>query len=218
MSIGRRNWLAGLALSPLAGAAAAYATSDPESSLRTRCGPLGEARERQQQRRLPNVEVVTHEGERVRFFDDLIKDRKVAINVMYTHCEGICPPATRNLVEVQKMLGDRMGRDIFFYSISLKPQEDTPAVLADYAERNRVGPGWQFLTGAPEDIERLRVALGFTYSDPAKDADVSNHLGHMRLVVEPALRWGHTLTMASPKHIYRSMRFEFDSPTLRMNT
>src|SRR5262249_39406059 len=96
----------------------------------------------------PNVELVTHEGKRVRFFDDLLKDKTVVLNFIYTSCPDACPLETAKLAEVQAILGDRVGVDTFFYSISIDPQHDTPEVLADYAKRFRAGPGWLFLTGA----------------------------------------------------------------------
>jgi protein SCO1/2 len=70
--------------------------------------------------------LTTHEGKKVKFYDDLIKDKIVIINFMYVKCEGTCPGTTANLVKVQKLLGDRVGKDIFMYSITLKPEEDTP--------------------------------------------------------------------------------------------
>ncbi len=75
----------------------------------------------------------THENKEVRFYDDLIKDKHVVINFMYTRCEGSCPITTANLVKVQEALKKRVGRDIFMYSISLKPEEDDPATLKEYA-------------------------------------------------------------------------------------
>jgi len=75
--------------------------------------PVTAAREQIRARYFPNVTVVTHEGRKARFYDDLIKDKIVTINFMYADCEGICPGITANLVKVQKVLGDRVGRDIF---------------------------------------------------------------------------------------------------------
>lgn len=217
----RRRSLVALALSPLLGAAAAYAAGGRAPSQEPAglgdCGALAalSARERFRRRNLHNVELTTHQGRRVRFYDDLVRDRRVVIHMMYINCDGICMPVTHNLVGAQKLLGDRVGRDIFFYSITLKPHEDTPEALREYAAMHGVGPGWTYLTGSAENIEALRVGLGFTYSDPEEDADVANHIGHVRLGVEPAARWGHTLGMAPPEHIVRSIRFEFDSPTVR---
>src|SRR5512145_1818919 len=110
----RRTWLAALAAG--AGAAVAWATS--RKNVRA-AGPPLSGRERMQKHHLPNVELTTHEGKKVRFYDDLIKNRKVVINFMYATCEGICVPVTTHLVQVQKMFNGRVGRDIFFYSITL---------------------------------------------------------------------------------------------------
>jgi cytochrome oxidase Cu insertion factor (SCO1/SenC/PrrC family) len=53
-----------------------------------------------------------------------------------------------------------MGRDIFFYSISIDPETDTPERLKEYADAFQAGPGWLFLTGKPADIEAIRYKLG----------------------------------------------------------
>ena len=95
----------------------------------------------------PNVPLTTHEGKTVHFFDDLIKDKIVVINFIYATCPDTCPLETSRLTSVQRILGDRVGKDIFMYSITIDPDHDTPEVLAEYAERYRVGPGWVFLTG-----------------------------------------------------------------------
>src|SRR5688500_8895652 len=99
-------------------------------------------REKLADRSFPNVVLTTHEGKKVRFYDDLIKDKIVLINFMYVKCEGICPGTTANLAKVQKLLGKRVGKDIFMYSITLKPEEDTPEALRRYAKAYQVGPGW----------------------------------------------------------------------------
>jgi cytochrome oxidase Cu insertion factor (SCO1/SenC/PrrC family) len=95
----------------------------------------------------PNVPLVTHEGETIRFFDDLLKDKVVAVNFIYTKCPDTCPLETAQLVRVQNILGDRLGKDVFFYSISIDPDNDTPEVLKEY--KKRFGARWTFLTGPP---------------------------------------------------------------------
>lgn len=196
--------MAAMSAIPMLGALVARPQTRDETTVRTRLS----GRERIRRRHLPNVELIAHTGRRVRFYDDLIKDRKVIINCMYAACEGICLPVTRNLVRVQALLGDRVGRDIFMYSITLKPADDRAAGLREYAERHHVGAGWLFLTGAPPDIEHLRRALGFTYADPAEDADVSNHVGMLRYGVEPLTRWAACPGMARPEHIVRSILWD----------
>ncbi|MBH3409398.1 SCO family protein [Pseudomonas putida] len=108
----------------------------------------------------PNTPLVTQDGKTVRFFDDLIKDKVVAINFIFTGCSDSCPVETARLRQVQKILGDRVGKDIFLYSISIDPYNDTPATLKRYAEKFGIGPGWPLLTGAPEAIDPLRRRLG----------------------------------------------------------
>jgi protein SCO1/2 len=108
----------------------------------------------------PNTALTTQDGKTVHFYDDLLKDKKVVINFIYTKCGDSCPLETARLAQVQRILGDRMGRDVFFYSFSVDPVRDTPEELKAYAEKFHAGPGWLFLTGKKADIEVVRKKLG----------------------------------------------------------
>jgi protein SCO1/2 len=125
----------------------------------------------------PNVELFTQDGKKVRFYDDLIKGKVVAINLIYTTCKYSCPLETARLVQLQKLLGERMGKDIFFYSITIEPEHDTPQVLKDYADKYHVGPGWLFLTGKEADIKLLSNKLGLDTLPRADDPD--GHMPHL---------------------------------------
>ena len=162
-------------------------------------------RERLAERSFPNVTLTTHDGQKVKFYDDLIKDKIVIINFMYVKCDGKCPGTTANLVQVQKLLGDRVGKDIFIYSITLKPEEDTPKTLAAYAKAYKVRPGWKFLTGDPKDIELLRQKLGFIDRDPVRDADKSNHIGMLRWGNEPYTLWAGCPASLAPSKIVKEI-------------
>jgi protein SCO1/2 len=105
----------------------------------------------------PNVPLVTQDGKTVRFYDDLMKGRKVLINFIYALCDQACPLDTANMARVQKMLGPRVGSEVFMYSITLDPEHDTPQALKAYAEQYGAGPGWLFLTGKREDIDAVRA-------------------------------------------------------------
>ena len=163
------------------------------------------ARETIRQRYFPDVVLTTHEGKKVRLYEDLVKDRCVMINFMYAHCKGICSPITANLRRVQSILGDRVGRDIFMYSFTLKPDEDSPEALAGYVKERRIGPGWTFLTGAPDDIERVRQAFGFVDRDPVADADKTNHTGMVRYGNEGRQLWAAFPGMSKPDAIAKSI-------------
>jgi copper(I)-binding protein/cytochrome oxidase Cu insertion factor (SCO1/SenC/PrrC family) len=133
----------------------------------------------------PNIPLITQDGKTVHFFDDLIKDKIVAINFIYTTCADTCPLETAQLVKVQQILGDRMGRDVFFYSISIDPEHDTPSVLAQY--RERFGARWTFLTGDDADIIQLRRKLGL-YIEEIQDGS-NNHNVSMIIGNQATGRW-----------------------------
>jgi len=135
----------------------------------------------------PNVELITQDGKKVRFYDDLIKGKIVAIDLIYTTCKFNCPLETARLVQLQKMMGDRMGKDVFFYSISIEPETDTPEVLKAYAEKYHVGPGWLFLTGKPADIKLLSHKLGLDSLPSADDPD--GHTPHVLMGNEKTGLW-----------------------------
>jgi protein SCO1/2 len=134
----------------------------------------------------PNIELITHEGKKVHFYDDLVKGKIVAIELIYTTCEYSCPLETARLAQVQKKLGSRVGSDIFFYSISIDPEHDTPEVLRAYMQKFHVGPGWTFLTGKKKDIDFLSQKLGL-YSDPSVNKD--GHLAHLLIGNETTGQW-----------------------------
>ena len=109
---------------------------------------------------LPNLPVVDQDGKQYRFYDDLIKGKKVIINFIYTSCGDICPLTTARMAQLQAKLGDVVGRDVEMYSITIDPEHDSPVELKRYAEAFHVGPGWRFLTGKPEDVQLIRDKLG----------------------------------------------------------
>ena len=205
----RRRLLAFSALAPIVGAAGALwageASKKTASGGPNRFGAPLSGREKIRHHYLPNVPLVTHEGKKALFYDDLVKGKIVTINFFYSHCEEICPLVTANLVKVQKLLSNRVGRDIFMYSITLKPDEDTPEVIKQFRQAHGVAPGWTFLTGKADDIELLRRKLGFTYPDPEIDKDKSQHIGNVRYGNEPLALWAACPGQANPEWIVESI-------------
>jgi protein SCO1/2 len=156
-------------------------------------------------RNFPNVPLVTHENRTVRFYDDLVKGKIVIVNFFYTRCEGICTPATSNLRKVQRLLGDRVGRDIFMYSITLKAHEDSPEDLKSYVDAYDITPGWTFLTGRPENTDLLRRRLGFADVDPLRDRDVTQHSGIIVFGNEPYDSWSACPALQNPTEIVKAI-------------
>ncbi len=153
----------------------------------------------------PNSLVHTHDGRSMRFYDDAIKGKVVAINMMYTACTGLCPGNTANLKRVQEALSDQLGRGVFMYSMTLRPDVDTPQALREYVERYRIPKGWTFLTGKPEEMDVIRRKLGFFNDDPTIDADLNQHTGMLRIGNEALDRWAMSPALGSPKQIARSI-------------
>lgn len=153
----------------------------------------------------PNSVVQTHEGKNLRFYDDIVKNKVVVFNMMYTVCSGICPGNTANLRSVQEALGHRLGKDIFMVSMTLQPVFDTPAALADYVKRYSIGPGWTFVTGKPAEMDVIRRKLGFYNSDPILDADQSGHTGMVRIGNEKLDRWFMMPALSKPGQIARAV-------------
>ena len=152
-----------------------------------------------------NVEVKTHDGRTLHFYDDVMKGKIVLINFFFTDCDAICPLMTENLARVQELLGPRVGTEIFMASISLQPEHDTPEVLAAYAKTYGIGPGWQLLTGKKDDIELLRHRLGFVDSDKVEDADPEQHIGTVRIANEPMHRWAMSPALLNPPALVRAV-------------
>ena len=196
----RRKLLGLLGLAPLVPLAGQLLAATPAAAE----GGLS-PREKIRQRYFPNIQLQTQDGKTVRFYDDLVKDKIVTINFFYAKCEGICPTVTANLASAQRILGDRVGREIFMTSITLKPEHDTAAVLKEYAEMFKARPGWSFLTGKPDDIELLRRSLGFTNLDPQLDQDKSQHIGNVRIGNEPLMLWSACPGMSRPEFIAKSI-------------
>ena len=147
----------------------------------------------------PNVELTDQDGRKLHFYDDLLKGKIVVIELFFTHCLDICPLETARLVQVQKMLGDRVGKDVFFYSLSIDPKRDTPATLKAYAKRYHAGPGWLFLTGKPEDIELVSKKLGLWQEPDPNDRD--GHSAHLMLGNEATGQWMRNSGVDNPRYL-----------------
>jgi protein SCO1/2 len=153
-----------------------------------------------------DVEVTAQDGRTFKFYDDLLKGKIVLVNFFFTGCDALCPLVMENLSAVQDLLGPRVGKDVFMYSITLQPELDTPAVLAAYAKTYGAGPGWLLLTGKPTDIDLLRHRLGFVESNPVEDADPEAHIAAIRIGDVPMHRWIMSPGLVNPSVIVGAVK------------
>jgi cytochrome oxidase Cu insertion factor (SCO1/SenC/PrrC family) len=113
---------------------------------------------------IPDVEVLDQDGNALHFYTDLIKDKTVAINFIFTNCTTICPPLAATFARLQREMGDKMGRDLHLISISVDPLTDTPERLKAWGAKFKAGPSWTFVTGEKQEMDKLLNALGAAVS------------------------------------------------------
>jgi len=115
---------------------------------------------------IPDVSVIDQNGRPRRFYSDLVKQKVVAINFVYTTCTMICPPLGATFGKLQKSLGEHFGKDVFLISISVDPAADSPDRLRSWAAQFGAQPGWTLVTGHKMEINRLLKALGSDTASP----------------------------------------------------
>ncbi len=120
----------------------------------------------------PDLPVITQDGKTLHFYNDLIKGKIVVVSFVYTSCSDLCPILTARLADVKDKLGDAVGHDIFFISMTVDPEHDTPEMLKAFADAfDATAPGWRFVTGQPEDIKAINAKFG----DRSAERSLKNH-------------------------------------------
>jgi cytochrome oxidase Cu insertion factor (SCO1/SenC/PrrC family)/cytochrome c2 len=170
-------------LSPLPGTAVAAATEDSvraaegskavdsQAQSETTAQPASQtSSNRWGANYFPNVPVIDQNGRTLHFYDDVIKGKIVVISFIYTSCQDICPLTTAKMAQLEDKLDGAVGRDLFFISMSVDPENDTPERMKAFADAFDAGPGWLFLTGKLEDIRAINYKLG-----DRSDRNLSDH-------------------------------------------
>lgn len=139
---------------------------------------------------IPDTTVLDQDGRKLRFYSDLVKGKTVAINFIFTTCTTICPPLTATFAKVQQQLGERVGRDLQFISISVDPTTDVPERLKAFSAKFHSRPGWAFVTGSKPEISLLLKALGASVSDK------NDHTATVLVGNDRAAYWTRTYGLA----------------------
>jgi protein SCO1/2 len=143
------------------------------------------------QKYFTDVELLNQDGKKVRFYSDVLKGKTVVVNAFFTTCTSVCPPMNRNMEKIQEVLGDRVGRDVFLVSMTVDPENDTPARIKEYAQKFHAGPGWIFLTGKKENLDWALYKLG-QYVEQKDDHKTIFIIGN-----EPTGLWKKAFAMAN---------------------
>jgi protein SCO1 len=136
------------------------------------------------------------DGRTHRFYSDLLRDRVVLINVVFTHCPSACPMMTEHLKKARRQLGARFGKEVVFLSLSVDPERDTPAALKTFAKRHGVDePGWRFLVADAATMQGVLGKLGQWTDDP------ENHTTLLIAGRASQAHWSKLRPDASPERI-----------------
>jgi protein SCO1/2 len=125
-----------------------------------------------------DLPLLTHRGEEVRFYSDVLAGKVVLITGFYTNCTSISPRQNVILSRLQTALGDRLGREVVIVSITVDPARDDVAAVAEYAEVFHPSDGWIFLTGKPENVDWVNYKLG-QYHENAEEHQGNYLLGNL---------------------------------------
>lgn len=102
-----------------------------------------------------------------KFYSELLKDRVVLLNFVFTQCRDACPLMTQRLRTVRQQLGDSFAKTVYFLSLSVDPEHDSPQQLKAFAQKQRADePGWRFLTAEPATMQALLRRLGQFQGQP----------------------------------------------------
>ena len=161
--VGESKWFLALAAATLS--LMFDSTYPPASIVRAQSAPAQKAApettgESAAHKYFTDVQLVNQDGEKMRFYTDLLQGKVVIINTFFATCQGACLPLNRNLQKVQQALGDQVGKDVKIISISVDPLVDTPANLKEYAKKLNAKPGWYFLTGEKENVNFALRKIG----------------------------------------------------------
>lgn len=144
-----------------------------------------------------DVELINQDGQKMRFYSDVLKNKVVIINSFFTSCSSVCPPMNRNLEKVQEALGDRLGKVAFLVSITVDPETDTPPRLKEYGRRFHARNGWIFLTGKKENVDWALYKLG-QYVETKGDHTTIIIIGN-----EPKGLWKKAYGLANPDELVK---------------
>jgi len=183
----------GLVLLPQAGyseqaAAVAHTTDDAAAEEKAR-------------KYFTDTEVIDQNGKHLRFYSDVLKDRVVLINFIFTNCQDYCPMVTQKLIQTRSLMVDSVKDDVWFVSVSVDPERDTPEAMKEFARKQGVDESrWIFLTGEKQNLEFLVQRLG-QYTQEVEAHSTLMLAGNTR-----TRHWSRVMPMLKPPGIAQQMR------------
>jgi cytochrome oxidase Cu insertion factor (SCO1/SenC/PrrC family) len=157
--------------------------------------PAAEIAEEPVKPTIPDVSLLDQDGKPVHFYSDLVHGKVVMMSFIFTSCTTVCPPLGATFAKVQKLLGERAGRDVHLISVSVDPANDTPERLKAWAQKFGGGPGWTLVTGDKDNVTRLLKGLG-VYT-----ANAAEHSPLVLIGNDAQSRWTRAYGLAPPARL-----------------
>lgn len=147
----------------------------------------------------PDVTVVRADGKKLSFIKELDDGRPVIMNFVFASCAAICPMLSHVFAKVQTKL-DKDGQKVHLVSISIDPENDTPAILSEYAKKFGAGPNWNFYTGTVETSLAIQKAFNVYRGDKM------NHSSTILIRYAPGKPWSRLEGFISPDAVISEYR------------
>jgi protein SCO1 len=147
---------------------------------------------------VPDVKLVRQDDTPVSLAEEMDDGRPVVLNFIFTSCEAICPLMTQTFAEFQRKLGPESAH-VHLMSISIDPEQDTPARLRDYAKRFKAGPGWSYYTGTPAASIAAQRAFNVFRGDKM------SHTAVTLLRAAPGASWHRLDGFATPDELVEQL-------------
>jgi protein SCO1/2 len=179
----------------LAGAGAAGA-AEPTPGSMAMMAPTEVLRVSNVPYRVPDVKLVRQTGVAVSLQAEMDDGRPVVLNFIFTSCEAICPMMSQVFSEFQRELGSESSK-VHLMSISIDPEQDTPARLSEYAQRFKAGPDWNFYTGTPAASIAAQKAFNMFLGDKMSHTSVT------LMRAAPGASWRRLDGFATPDELVR---------------
>ena len=148
-----------------------------------------------------DLEVIDQNGKRLRFYSDVLKGRVVLINFIFTNCQDACPLVTHKLNQVRSLMAEVVRDEVWFVSISVDPERDTPEAMKAFAKKQRVDESrWLFLTGPKQNLDFIVKRLG-QYTQ-----EVEAHSTLMLAGNDKTRHWTRVMPMVPPAGVAEQLR------------
>ncbi len=147
-------------------------------------------------RPIPDLNLTDQNGRRARLYTDLMKGKVVVLSFFYTTCALVCDVQGRNLARLQERLGGRLGREVYFISVSRDPATDTPALLGAWAKEHGVRSGWSLVTGDVKEVGGLVARFLSDTVGPVESHSATVYVGN-----DATGSWLASNGLASPEEL-----------------